>query len=95
MERAMTDAELAEMREIARAERLLSEEPQRALALARAMEAGFPEGRFREERAYLEVMALAELGRSGELREKAAAFLRSYPAGLYSQRVRRAIGRGD
>jgi hypothetical protein len=91
MGRAMTDAEPAEMREVARAERLLSEDPRRALALTRAMEAGFPEGRFREERAYLEVMALAALERSGELRERAAAFLHSYPAGLYSQRVRAAI----
>jgi hypothetical protein len=96
MNRAMTDAELAEMREIARAKRLLTDDPKRALALTRAMEAGFPEGRFREERAYLEVMALFELERTDEMRAKAAAFLRAYPAGLYSGRVRKALaGRGD
>jgi RNA polymerase sigma-70 factor (ECF subfamily) len=95
MGRAVTDAELAEMREIKRAERLLDDDPKRALALTRAMEAGFPEGRFREERAYLQVMALLELGRTQEMRAEATTFLRSYPAGLYSERVRKALaGKG-
>lgn len=84
------DPELAEMREIARAERLLADDPERALALTRTLEAGFPNGRFREERAYLEVMALLELGRTREMHAKAAEFLRAYPAGLYSDRVRKA-----
>jgi RNA polymerase sigma-70 factor (ECF subfamily) len=84
------DLELAEMREIERAERLLSDDPQRALELTRSMQAGFPAGHFREERAYLEVMALKGLGRTREMREKAAAFLRGYPTGLYSSRVRKA-----
>jgi hypothetical protein len=87
---APPDLELAEMREIKRAESLLSDEPQRALELTRSMQAGFPDGHFREERAYLEVMALLRLGRTRELREKAAAFLRGYPTGLYSSRVRKA-----
>lgn len=87
---AAPDLELAEMREIERAQRLLSDDPGRALALTRSMQAGFPEGRFREERAYIEVMALLELGRTREVREKAATFLRAYPAGLYSNRVRKA-----
>ncbi len=95
MGRAVTDAELAEMREIKRAERLLDDDPKRALALTRAMEAGFPEGRFREERAYLQVMALLELGRAQEMRTEATAFLHTYPAGLYSERVRKALaGKG-
>jgi RNA polymerase sigma-70 factor (ECF subfamily) len=91
-EPARPDEEFAEMQEVARAERLLSDDPQRALAVTRAMQKGFPEGYFREERAYLEVMALHELGRTREMREKAAAFLRAYPAGLYSSRVRKAVG---
>jgi hypothetical protein len=87
---APPDLELAEMREIERAEHLLSSDPQRALELTRSMQAGFPDGHFREERAYLEVMALSGLGRTRETREKAASFLRAYPAGLYSSRVRKA-----
>jgi RNA polymerase sigma-70 factor (ECF subfamily) len=88
--RPAPDRELAEMREIARAERLLAQDPQAALALTRSLQVGFPDGYFREERAYLEVMALHELGRTAEMRDKAAAFLRDYPAGLYSGRVRKA-----
>jgi RNA polymerase sigma-70 factor (ECF subfamily) len=84
------DLELAEMREIGRAERLLADDPQGALELTRSMQAGFPDGHFGEERAYLEVMALLELGRTREMREKAAAFLRGHPTGLYSSRVRKA-----
>lgn len=91
MDRAVTDAELTEMREIARAERLITEDPARALALTRALEAGYPEGRFGEERAYIEVMALNELGRSAEMKQKANAFLRAHPAGLYSGRVRKVL----
>jgi RNA polymerase sigma-70 factor (ECF subfamily) len=91
MSRVVSDAELAEMHDIARAERLLEDSPARALALTRAMQVGYPNSRFEEERSYLEVMALHGLGRSGEAREKAATFLRAYPAGLYSDRVRKAI----
>jgi hypothetical protein len=93
---AASDAELAEMRQITRAERLLLGDPERALALTRAMHTGFPAGYFREERDYLEVMALRELGRTREMREKAAAFLGAYPQGLYSSRVRKAaVSDGD
>jgi len=93
---AASDAELAEMRQITRAERLLSADPKRALALTRAMHTGFPAGYFREERDYLEVMALRELGRTREMRDKAAAFLGAYPTGLYSSRVRKAaVSDGD
>lgn len=85
------DAELAEMREVARAERLLESDPERTLAMVHAMRASFPDGYFREERAYLEVMALAALGRDALVRSRATAFLSDHPAGLYSERVRRAL----
>ena len=78
------------MREIERAERLLADDPQRSLDLTRSMQVGFPDSHFREERAYVEVMALQKLGRTREMREKAAAFLKGYPTGLYSSRVRKA-----
>jgi hypothetical protein len=90
---AASDTELAEMREIAQAEGLLARDPARALALTQTMRQRFPEGYFREERAYVEVMALAGLGRTGELREKAAAFLRTYPNGPYTERVKKTVSR--
>jgi hypothetical protein len=81
------------MRDIALAESLLSRDPARALALTQALRARFPDGYLREERAYLEVMALAKLGRRREMRKKAATFLRTYPDGPYSARVRGALRR--
>jgi hypothetical protein len=85
------DPIVAEMREIAQAERLLASDPARALAMTRGMHARFEAAYFAEERIYLEVMALHRLGRSGELRERAAAFLRTYPDGLYTAPVRTAL----
>lgn len=81
---------LLETREIANAERLLGTAPARALAIARSVEARFPDGYLREERAYVEVMALFALGRSDEARNEAAAFLKRYPDGPYSRRVHSA-----
>jgi hypothetical protein len=83
----------AEMQGIAEAEQLLSSDPARALAISRQLRTRFPQGYFVEERAYVEVMALLELGRTAEARAKADAFGRAYPNGPYSRRVRDAIER--
>jgi RNA polymerase sigma-70 factor (ECF subfamily) len=85
------DRTLAEMREIAQAERLLSTNPAQALELTRSMRERFEVGYFAQERGYVEVMALHGLGRTDELRDKAAAYLRAYPSGPYAERVRRAL----
>lgn len=87
------DPTLAEMREIAQAERLLESDPAQALELTRAMRTRFEAGYFAEERSYVEVMALQRLGRAHELRNKAAFFLRTYPDGPYTSRVREALAR--
>jgi RNA polymerase sigma factor (sigma-70 family) len=92
--RASTDAELLEMRDIGNAERLIATEPARALAIVQHAQQRFPDGYFGEERAYVEIMALFGLGRSDEARAKAADFLRTYPDGAYSRRVRHAAQSG-
>jgi hypothetical protein len=84
------DSTVAEMREIAQAERLLESDPAQALELTRAMRQRFEGGYFAEERSYVEVMALKRLGRASELRKKAEYFLRAYPDGPYTSRVREA-----
>ncbi|HMI91370.1 MAG TPA: sigma factor-like helix-turn-helix DNA-binding protein, partial [Polyangiales bacterium] len=81
------DNALREMQEIASAERLLATAPARALSIVRSVGARFPQGYLREERAYVEVMALLALGRSAEARSKAEDFLEQYPDGPYSRRV--------
>lgn len=85
------DATVAEMREIAQAERLLESDPEQALELTRSMRQRFEGGYFAEERVYVEVMALKRLGRASELRKKAEYFLRRYPDGPYTTRVREAL----
>jgi RNA polymerase sigma-70 factor (ECF subfamily) len=92
--RASTDAELLEMRDIGNAERLIATEPARALAIVQHAQQRFPDGYFGEERAYVEIMALFGLGRLDEARAKAADFLRTYPDGAYSRRVRHAAQSG-
>jgi hypothetical protein len=85
-----------EMRLVGQAERLLATAPGRALSIARGLETRFPQGYFREERAYVEVMALLALGRTDEGRLKAGQFLRVHPDGPYSRRVRGALsGRAE
>jgi RNA polymerase sigma-70 factor (ECF subfamily) len=89
--RASSDPdELLELQEVAQAERLLATDPARALALVRAAEARFPRGYVREERGYVEVMALVGLGRLDEARPRMAQFLRDYPDSAFSRRVHEA-----
>jgi hypothetical protein len=71
---------------------MLSSNPAGALAIVRGARARFTPSFLPEERDYIEVMALHALGRSGEAETAASRFLRAYPSGAFSNRVRR-IGR--
>jgi RNA polymerase sigma-70 factor (ECF subfamily) len=88
-------AEIAEVREVATAEQLLTTAPARALSLVRSGEARFVNGYLREERRYIGVIALFKLGRVDEARVEAARFLSDYPDGPYSERVRGAVLRAN
>jgi RNA polymerase sigma-70 factor (ECF subfamily) len=79
---------MLELQEIATAERLLTSDPARALSVARAAAVRFPAGFVSEERRYVEITALAKLGRDAEARTLADSFLRDYPDGAFSRRVR-------
>ncbi|HEX4447227.1 MAG TPA: sigma-70 family RNA polymerase sigma factor [Polyangiaceae bacterium] len=87
---APPDAAVAELHDVAEAERLLAISPARALALVEATDARYPRGYLREERGYVRVMALLALQRTGEARPLAAIFLRAYPDGAFARRVRAA-----
>jgi hypothetical protein len=76
------------MQDIANAERLLARAPARALAIVRSVQARFPDGYLREERAYVELMALQGLGRTQEARRLADAFLDAHPDGPHTRHVR-------
>jgi hypothetical protein len=79
---------MKEIEETATAERLLATDPRRALALVEAGETQYPSGYMREERRYVGIVALADLGRSEEARARGQAFLHDYPGGPFAARVR-------
>ena len=88
---APTGDDMLELQQVASAERLLSTDPARALSLVRSVEARFPAGFVREERRYVEIAALTKLGRIAEARGLAEPFLRDYPDGAFSRRVRNGM----
>jgi len=88
-----SDDESLEFRQVATAERLLSTDPARALALVRDTEARFPDGYVKEEREYVEIMALIAMGRLDEARPQITRFLRAYPESAFSRRLREASRR--
>ncbi|MET0388670.1 MAG: hypothetical protein ABW321_22045, partial [Polyangiales bacterium] len=85
------DPDLEEIRTIEEAERKLANDPRRTLELTRTAQTRFADGNLREERAYLELMALHKLGLTHELRAKAASFLERHPSGIYSARVHEVL----
>jgi hypothetical protein len=89
--RALDPRDLVEMRQVAQAERALARDPARALALVRAGQAEYPRGYFREERSYLEILALAKLGRRDQARAAAWTFFQDYPRSSYRRRIEDAL----
>lgn len=83
--------DLAEMQQVATAEKLLDRSPQRALALMQQGDQRFASGYFQQERAYIAIMALIRLGRIEEARVRAATFAKRFPALPYGARIRSAL----
>ena len=77
-----------EMLELARAERLLERHPHDALAIVRKLKAAGGAPYLREERDYVELMALLGSGERSAGRLRAQAFLHAYPASAFAPRVR-------
>jgi hypothetical protein len=82
---------LAEMRELALAERLLASEPRRSLTIVRAGMERFARGYLTQERRYVEIMALLALQKPKDAALLSQAFLRDYPKGPYRRKVERAL----
>jgi hypothetical protein len=77
--------------ELAQAEQLLASDPEAALTLVRSGNARYKRGYLRQERRYIEVMALFALGRTGEAQAHALWFLNQYKASPYRATVERAV----
>jgi lysophospholipase len=83
---------LSEIRAVALARDLVDTDPQAALALLDQTQREHPTGYFVEERQALTVMALVRAGRQATARQQGVAFLRAYPNGPFSDRVRSVTG---
>jgi len=67
----------------------LTADPSRALSLIQEARRRFPKGSLNEDRAAFEVLALERLGRNAEAEALAERFLRRYPNGPFSARMKR------
>jgi hypothetical protein len=80
--------QLNELQTIAVARGLVDRDPEAALRLLDQLRRQQPHGYFDQERDALTVLALARSGQSSAAHDKARAFLRAYPNGPLSDRVR-------
>lgn len=79
---------LSEIRAVALARALVERDPNAAISLLEKAQRTYPGGYFVEERQALIVLALSRSGNTASARQHAAAFLRTYPNGPFSDRVR-------
>ncbi|HEY2732780.1 MAG TPA: hypothetical protein VGI70_02295 [Polyangiales bacterium] len=83
-----------EMQMLAVAQRVLPNDPARALRLAREGDREFAGSMFSAERKQVGLLALVQLGRLEEARRLGAPFLVAYPNAPWSERLRRALATG-
>lgn len=77
-------APLSEAREVARAERMLATDPRGALRLLHTLSSSAGSQALREERDYIEVMALFRIGQLRDARAASTRFLKSYPESAFA-----------
>lgn len=83
-----------EMQMLAVAQRVLTDDPARALRMAQQGEREFGDSMFSAERKNVEVLALVKLGRIDDARRVGKALLAKYPNAPFSQRLRKALVSG-
>lgn len=86
------DALVPELEALNEAKRALKTAPERALTLLDRYRGDFPKGQLRLEALVLRVEALSRLGRHDEARALAKRVEGSSEGGLYSERIKRALG---
>jgi hypothetical protein len=84
-----------EMQMLAVAQRVLVDDPSRALRLTRQGEQEFGKSMFSAERKQVSLLALVQLGRLDEARRLGVPFLRAYPKAPWSARLREALSTGQ
>jgi len=82
-----------EVQQLRQIRQLVGGNPSQALALANQGHATFKGGVLYQEREALALQALSALGRRSELEARGERYLRAFPNGSFSARVRQLIGR--
>jgi hypothetical protein len=77
------------MEHLARIRALQDSDPAEALALVAEGNQRFAAGLFTQEREAIAIGALVRLGRRGEARARALAFLATYPRSTFAERIRK------
>jgi hypothetical protein len=83
-----------EMRMLAVAQRVLTEDPARSLRLCRQGESEFRGSMFSAERKQVALLALVQLGKVDQARREGIPFLRAFPNAPWSARLREALSSG-
>jgi len=87
------DLLLREVQQLRQIRQLVNASPSQALALANEGHATFKGGVLYQEREALALQALSALGRRSELEARGERYLRTFPNGSFSARVRQLLGR--
>jgi len=82
-----------EVQQLRQIRQLVAANPGQALALANEGHKSFRGGVLYQEREALALQALSALGRKGELEARGERYLRAFPNGSFSTRVRQLLGR--
>lgn len=86
----LLDQEVQQLRQI---RQLAASNPARALAMANEGHVRFKGGVLYQEREALALQALSNLGRRSELQQRGERYLKAFPNGSFSNRVRQLLGR--
>lgn len=87
------DLLLREVQQLRQVRQLVGSSPSQALALANQGHSTFKGGVLYQEREALALQALSALGRRSELEARGERYLRAFPNGSFSTRVRQLMGR--
>lgn len=92
---AAEDSTAAELAHAARLRVLATVDPAAALREAAEGDRLYPRGVLGEEREAIAIRALAKLGHTAEVRERAARYLAAHPTGPFAEEVRQLAGAGQ
>jgi hypothetical protein len=87
-----TEAPVSEADLLTRAQAALGRDAAKALVLAEQHQRTFPHGTLSQEREVIAIEALSRLGRTAEVKLRAARFLQAYPGSAHKSKIQSLLG---